>query len=79
VTFAGIGGLLASSSGDRNVRIHNADDGALVRTLSGATGYLYCCAPTETGTLIVAGGEDRVLRVWNGEDGAEVLKIEPQK
>ena len=79
MTFAGTGGLLVSGSGDRNVRIHNADDGAVIRTISGAAGYLFCCAATETGKLIVAGGEDRVLRVWNGDDGAEVLKIEPPK
>ena len=45
---------------------------------SGASGYLFCCAATETGNKIVAGGADRVLRVWNGEDGAELLKIEPK-
>jgi WD40 repeat protein len=79
VTIAGAGGLVVSSSGDRNVRIHNTDDGAAVRTISGAAGYLFCCDTTESGSLVVAGGEDRVLRVWKVDDGTELLKMEPRK
>ena len=60
-----------SVSGDRQIRIHNIDDGKQIRAFSSGADYLYCCAVTEIGDTIVTGSADRVLRVWNAADGKE--------
>ncbi|MEO2047017.1 MAG: hypothetical protein ABGX16_10625 [Pirellulales bacterium] len=71
LSFLGTGNQLVSVSGDRQIRIHNIDDGKQVRSFSGGSDYLHCCAATEIGDTIVTGSADMVLRVWNTADGKE--------
>jgi WD40 repeat protein len=76
ISFIGITDQTIASSADAQLRIIR-DNGENVRSLSGATDYLYASAATPDGKTIVAGGQDSVLHVWDGRDGKVLMKLAP--
>ena len=51
---------------------------ALVRTLSGHTGWVTGCAVSADGATIVSASSDRTLKVWDGGSGAERFTLRGQ-
>ncbi|WP_211372884.1 hypothetical protein [Micromonospora olivasterospora] len=65
--------LLASTSYDRTVRIWNAADGRLIRTLEGHTAAVSAVTswPAASGQRLLASTSyDRMVRIWNAPDAA---------
>jgi WD40 repeat protein len=69
--------MVLISSGDKTVRLYNADNGQQARNYGGGTDFMYSAATTPDGKLHLGGGQDSVLREWNGENGQEIHKFEP--
>ena len=46
-------------------------DPALIRTLSGHTGYVWGCAISPAGDTIVSASDDGTLKVWDAHTGEE--------
>ena len=61
------GGLLASGSGDRTVRVWEVESGRLVRTLAGHTGGVRALAGLPGG-LVASGSDDSTVAVWRVAD-----------
>ena len=63
VQFSPDGATLATTSGDKTVRLVNTDDGKMERTYAGANDFMYSSGTSADGRLAVAGGQDSVLLV----------------
>jgi hypothetical protein len=61
--------LLATCSADQTVRLWNADNGSLVRTLKGHNDYVYAIAISSDGNLLASGAFDGEVRIWKVQDG----------
>jgi WD40 repeat protein len=71
LAFTADGGLLATTSADRTVRLWDPVSGDHLRTLTGA-GALWPAALSPNGRLLATGGEDGTVRLWTTADGAEL-------
>ncbi|KAF5365814.1 hypothetical protein D9757_012674 [Collybiopsis confluens] len=75
VAFSPDGTRIVSGSGDKSVRIWNAENGTAVGTpFQGHTHWVSSVAFSPDGTRIVSGSWDNTVRIWNGEDGTAVGK-----
>jgi WD40 repeat protein len=72
LVFIPKGNLLATCSGDGQVRLWNADSFAAVRSFPGHKDYVYALAVSPDGSLIAAAGFAGEIRVWKVADGALV-------
>ena len=79
ISFVGYSDEILSSSGDKQVGLHQAENGRKIRSFDGAIDLLYSAAASDDGRLIIAGGEDSVLRVWDGTNGKELYQFEPEE
>ena len=68
VNFVGISDQALVCSGDNQVRIVK-ENGDKIRTFDGVADFMYACAVTPDGKIVIAGGQDGVLRIWDGADG----------
>ena len=55
---------IVSGSSDNTLRLWDATSGTTLRTLSGHTDTVRCCAMTADATRIVSGSDDGTVRVW---------------
>src|SRR5262249_31670771 len=62
--------LLATCSADGTVRAWNPATGAVLKTLTGHTDWVYAVAFSPDGKLVAAGSWNGEVRVWRTEDGA---------
>lgn len=69
---------ILTSSGDKQVRLHRAENGGTVRSFADATDFMFSAAASDDGKTIVAGGQDSVLRVWDGTNGKTLYQFEPE-
>ena len=68
------GGLLASGSDDKTVRVWEVESGRLVRTLAGHTDYVFALAGLPGG-LVASGSGENTVRVWEVESGRLVRML----
>jgi WD40 repeat protein len=64
--------LLVTCSGDKSVRIWNADSRAAIKTLNGHTDQVYAIAISPDGNLIASGSYNGEVKVWKIADGSVV-------
>jgi predicted NACHT family NTPase len=62
--------LLATCSADGTVRLWNPATGAVLKTLTGHTDWVYAVAFSPDGKRVAAGSWNGEVRVWRTEDGA---------
>lgn len=77
VDYIGVTDNIVSSSGNRDVRYHQASNGRFYREFGGNTDYVYSADVNRDEKLVVAGGQDGVLRVWNGTNSQLLMSFEP--
>jgi len=61
--------LIVSASGDKTVKVWDADSGIILRTLEGHTNSVISCAISADCRLIVSGSYDKSVRIWNAKTG----------
>ena len=69
VSFSPDGGLIASASDDRTIRLWKPS-GAFVKTLEGHTDTVQSIRFSPDGKTIVSGSLDKTIRLWNIADGS---------
>jgi mono/diheme cytochrome c family protein len=67
--------MLVTCSADTQVRVFNADNFAVIRTLTGLTDYVYSVAVSPDGSLVAAGAFNGEVRIWKLADGALVKAL----
>jgi WD40 repeat protein len=63
------GGILASSSRDKTVRIWDVTTGSCLRILPGHGDWVYAVAFCGEGNTLISGSADRTVRVWDWQTG----------
>ncbi len=77
VAWSPDGARLASGHGDGSVRVWNAADGSLLRTLEGHTDVVNSVAWSPDGARLASGGDDGAAFVWDmtGGDEPKTVKL----
>ena len=70
------GKYLATASDDKTLKLWASNSGECLRTLTGHTNYVFCCAFSPKGSLLASGSFDETLRLWNVTTG-ECVKARP--
>jgi WD40 repeat protein len=68
LTKGGKGGILASGSYDRTVKLWDLQTGSCLQTFAGHSAPIMSLAFSEDGRYLVSGSFDRTLRVWDLQD-----------
>jgi WD40 repeat protein len=76
VQFIGDSDNVVSSSGDKRVRLHNANNGGLARNFSDVKTWLHCVAATPDGKVVAAGEANGTVTIWNGTNGQLLHALE---
>jgi hypothetical protein len=76
VAWSPDGRYLASGSRDDTVRVWDAANGQLLRTLAGHTDWVRSVAWSPDGRFLASGSDDRTVRVWDAADGRLLRTLE---
>jgi|GEM_PF-6047690 len=61
----GLGGILASASNDKTVKLWNTRTGQLQNTLTEHTDFVLCVAFSPDGKTLASAGYDKTIKLWN--------------
>src|SRR5262249_23048953 len=75
VAFSPDGTHLASGSGDKTVKVWDAQTGRDALTFKGHTERVSCVAFSPDGKRIVSGSDDWTVKVWDAQTGQESLTL----
>lgn len=70
--FSRDGRLIASSTGNRSIDLHNASSGDLVRRFESHSASFYAVAFSRDGRWLASGANDRTVRLWQIATGREL-------
>ena len=74
VAFSPDGRRIVSGSGDKTIRVWDAETGEeVVGPLKGHSDWVMSVAFSPDGRRIVSGSDDKTIRVWDAETGEEVM------
>ncbi|KAL7923812.1 hypothetical protein ACQKWADRAFT_44209 [Trichoderma austrokoningii] len=76
VAFSPDGKRLASASGDKTVRVWDANSGACLQTLEGHNGSVLSVAFSPNGQRLASASDDKTVRVWDANSGACLQTLE---
>ncbi|KAI0162917.1 hypothetical protein BJ166DRAFT_481863 [Pestalotiopsis sp. NC0098] len=76
VAISADGRRLASGSGDRTVKLWDAESGACLQTLEGHSGSVSSVAISADGRRLASGSDDRTVKLWDAESGACLQTLE---
>jgi WD40 repeat protein len=65
----GVGGILASGSNDKTVKLWNWQAGSCIRSLEGHTDFIYGIAFSPNGEILASASTDSSVRLWNISTG----------
>ncbi len=69
IQFVGETSNLISSSGDKQIRMHNADNGGVARNYGRVNAWPHCIATTPDNKYVVVGDANGAVTIWNGTNG----------
>jgi len=69
VAWSSCGGLLATASDDKTIRLWDAETGVQLRTCEGHTNYVFCCSFNPHDNILASGSFDETVRLWDTRSG----------
>ena len=76
VVFSPDGKLIVSGSGDKTLKIWDAETGQELETLKGHSEPIIAVLLSPDGKLIVSGSLDKTLIIWDANSGKKMQKLE---
>jgi WD40 repeat protein len=70
---------VVSGSGDRTVKVWDAETGRELLTLQGHTNTVTTVAVTPDGKRVVSASDDRTVRLWDSTTGYETMALKMTK
>lgn len=77
LTFSPNGKLLASSSGDQNIKLWSTENWSELKNLSGHSDEVWCVDFSADGQRLVSAGKDRKIIIWDLKDWTGNFKKPP--
>ncbi|MBW4621991.1 MAG: AAA family ATPase [Cyanosarcina radialis HA8281-LM2] len=72
----GMGGIVASGSDDRTVKLWNVQTGECLRTLQGHSQWIWSVAFSPDGQTLASGGKDQTVHLWNVSSGSSLRTLQ---
>ena len=69
VAYSPDGTKIISGSGDKTIKIWDANIGQCLKTLEGHSDHVYSVAFSPDGTKIISGSNDTTIKIWNANTG----------
>lgn len=75
VSYSPDGATIAIGGEDATIRLRRSTDGALVRTMTGHSLFVYSVAFSPDGGTLISGGFDRTIKLWRISDGTVIRTL----